>query len=140
MIKYFCRWRHNIQHNDTQHNDTQHNNKQRDTQHNNKNVTLSITALGTQCCYDECHLSSVSFMLSVVMMNVIMLSVTNKRIMLSDVMLNVVMLSFIMLSVRNKPIMLSVVMLSVVAPYRDDVDSLVVSVIKLFILRFWQIS
>jgi hypothetical protein len=169
MIKYFCQGRHNIQHNDTQHNDTQH---------NNKNVTLSITALGTQYCYAECHLSSVFFMLSVtnklimpsvvilsvtnkpiklsvVMLSVIMLSVTNKAIMLSVVMLSavmlivimlivtnkairlsVVMLSVIMLSVTNKPIMLSVVMLSVVAPYQDDVDFLVVSVINLFYSSF----
>jgi hypothetical protein len=65
------------------------------------------------------------------MLSVIMLSVTNKAIMLS-----VVMLSVIMLSVTNKAIRLSVVMLSVVAPYQDDVDFLAVSVIKLFYSSF----
>jgi hypothetical protein len=65
-------------------------------------------------------------MMNVIILCVIMLRVTNKYIMLS-----VVMLSVIMLSVTNKPIMLCVVMLSVAAPYRDDVDSLVISFIKL---------
>jgi archaellum biogenesis protein FlaJ (TadC family) len=50
-----------------------------------------------------------SFMLSVIMLNVIMLSV----IMLNVIMLSVIMLNVIMLSV----IMLNVVMLSVVAPF-----------------------
>jgi hypothetical protein len=49
--------------------------------------------------YAQCHLCSVSFMLSI----------ENKPIMLS-----VVILSVVMLSVENKPIMLSDVMLSVV--------------------------
>jgi hypothetical protein len=49
----------------------------------------SIIALGTQYCYAECHLSCMSFMLSV----------TNKSLMLSVVMLNVIMLSVIMLNV-----------------------------------------
>ncbi len=52
------------------------------------------------CCDAECHLCSVS----------IMLSVAYKPIMLSVIMLNVVMLSVVMLSV----IMLGVVMLGVV--------------------------
>ncbi len=63
----------NIQHNDTQHNDIQYNN----TQHN------------VMYCYSECHLWSVS----------IMLSVTNKLIILSVIMLNDVMLSVVTLNV-----------------------------------------
>jgi hypothetical protein len=55
-----------------------------------------------ECCYADCRLCLVSFMLSV----------TNKPFMLRVVMLNVIMLSVVMLNV----IMLSVVMLSIVAP------------------------
>jgi hypothetical protein len=54
------------------------------------------------CCYAECYLCCVSFMLSVrdkpillsiILLNVVMLSVRGKPIMLSDILLNVVMLS-----------------------------------------------
>ncbi len=45
------------------------------------------------------------------MLNVIMLSVTNKPSMLSFIMVNIVMLG-----VTNKPLTLSVIMLNVVAP------------------------
>jgi hypothetical protein len=62
-----------IPHNDTQHYDTQHN----DIQHNNKyNVTLSIM---TDHCYAELSLmlrvTYKPFKLSVIMVNVVMLSV-----------------------------------------------------------------
>ncbi len=50
-------------------------------------------------------------MLSVVMLNVIILSVANKPFMLSGIMMNVIML---MLSVANKRFMLSIIMLNVI--------------------------
>ena len=70
--------RHNTQHNDIKHNDTQHNSKW--------NTTFSITTLSTRhsivmlsVTYAQWHLYSVSFtspfVLSVVMLNVIMMSV-----------------------------------------------------------------
>jgi hypothetical protein len=78
--------RHDIQRNDTQHNDAQHNN----IQHNSKlNMTFRIIS---ECCC----------------MSQVMLSATNKPLML-----NVVTLSVNMLSVTHKPFNLSLVMLSV---------------------------
>jgi hypothetical protein len=74
-------------------------------------------ALETKCCYADCYLCCISFMLcdaskpfklSVIMLNVIMLSV----IMLNVVMLSVIMLNVVMLSV----ILLNVVMLNVIMP------------------------
>ncbi len=67
-------WCHNTQPNDTQHDDIQHNNKW--------SVTHSIMTL---CVMTECHLCWVSFMMNV----------TCKPYMVSVVMLNVVMLSVI---------------------------------------------
>jgi hypothetical protein len=64
-------------------------------------MALSIMA---EHCYAECHLWRLS----------LMLSVTNKPLMLSFIMLSVIMLSVIMLNV----VALSVVMLNVVAPYQ----------------------
>jgi hypothetical protein len=70
--------RHDTQHKDIHLNDTQHNNLIRDTQHND-------TQHNVVDCYSECHLCSVS----------IMLSVQNKPIMLSVILLSVIMLSVV---------------------------------------------
>jgi hypothetical protein len=85
-------WCHDTQHNNNQHNETQHNGiKNNETQQNNKqnvtfNMTLSIMVIVL--------LWWESFML-----NVIMLSITNKTFMMSVIMVNVIMLSVIMLRV-----------------------------------------
>jgi hypothetical protein len=70
-------------------------------------MTFIIMAVDAECCYADCYLCCVAFMLSVES-KLYTLSV----IMLSVIMLSVVMLSVIMMSV----IMLSVIILSVVAP------------------------
>jgi hypothetical protein len=63
--------------NDTQHDDIQYNDTQHyDIQHNNKlNAKLRITTLIiiAKCCYAECHKKT--FTLSVIMLDVVMLSV-----------------------------------------------------------------
>jgi hypothetical protein len=52
-------------------------------------MTMSTMELDTECCYAKCHLSCVSFMLSV----------ANKPFMLSDIILSVAMLSVFVLNV-----------------------------------------
>ncbi len=52
-------------------------------------MTLSIIVLDAECCYADCHLGCMAFMLSV----------ESKLYMLSVVMLNVIMLNVVMLNV-----------------------------------------
>jgi hypothetical protein len=59
------------------------------------------------------------------MLNVVMLSVTNKPIMLSVVMLSIIFLNVVILSVTNKHIMSGVIRLSVVVPDRGTETKLV---------------
>jgi hypothetical protein len=58
-----------------------------------------LNAVITECRYAGCHLYSVSFMLSVIRPNVVMLNV----IMLNVIMLSVIMLNVVMLGVMARP-------------------------------------